>query len=95
MNKKKGYTATHDWVKKHKGQPDTCEGCGKSGFVSSKIHWANVDHKYNRVLNDYIRLCGKCHYTYDVNKGLRKNNLGVYLGRGGYLTAEQIKELTK
>ena len=59
------YGGLHDWVRKWKGTPDKCEGCGKSGLKGRKINWANIDHKYSRVLEDYIRLCKKCHYHYD------------------------------
>lgn len=60
-----GYSAKHKWVKEIKGSPDTCEHCKKSGFKSRQIHWANKDHKYKRNLNDWIRLCAKCHQTFD------------------------------
>lgn len=59
-----GYHAMHLWVKKWKGTPDTCEKCGKT-YKSKQIHWANIDHKYRRILDDYIRLCAKCHREYD------------------------------
>lgn len=65
-------SAIHLWVRKWKGTPDTCENCGKSGFTGRKINWANIDHKYRRVLEDYIRLCTKCHGKYDTEHGLRK-----------------------
>lgn len=64
-----GYRAMHRWVEKWKGKPDTCEKCGQSGLNGHKIHWANISHTYCRVLDDWIRLCVKCHKTYDkVNK---------------------------
>lgn len=69
-----GYTAIHDWVKKWRGKPEKCEGCGKDGLRGSKIHWANVDHLYRRVLEDYIRLCVKCHKKYDIENNLDKPN---------------------
>lgn len=60
-----GYVAMHYWVVRWKGKPEICENCGKSGLKGHKIHWANIDHKYRRVLEDYIRLCVKCHMQYD------------------------------
>jgi hypothetical protein len=65
------YVAFHQWVVQWKGRPDTCEKCGKSGLTGHKIHWANIDHKYRRVLDDYIRLCAGCHYEYDQENDLR------------------------
>lgn len=34
-----------------------------------QYQWANKDHKYRRVLEDYMRLCASCHQKYDI-----KNN---------------------
>lgn len=64
-----GYWAIHKWVVKKRGNPDTCEHCGKSGLSKNQIHWANKDHKYKRKLSDYIRLCQSCHRKYDIKKG--------------------------
>jgi hypothetical protein len=54
------YSSKHHWVRNHKGKPKICENCGKSAK-----HWANIDHKYHRDLDDYIALCVKCHKKYD------------------------------
>lgn len=62
-----GYKGIHEWVKKWKGRPDTCEHCGKTQLKGRQIHWANVDHQYRRVLEDFIRLCKDCHKKYDRN----------------------------
>ena len=59
------YDCLHAWVIRWKGQPETCEKCGRSELTGHMIHWSNIDHKYRRVLDDYIRLCAKCHKTYD------------------------------
>lgn len=71
-----GILVKHMWVKKIKGSPKYCEVCGKKGnyFTCIKkckeikvwnIHWANIDHKYRRVLDDYTGLCQNCHRQYD------------------------------
>jgi hypothetical protein len=62
---KVNYRNLHTWVVRWKGQPKICEKCGKSGLSGKMIHWANIDHKYRRVLDDFIRLCAKCHKQYD------------------------------
>ena len=59
------YISKHAWVSRWKGKPDTCEMCGMTGLSGVAIHWANIDHKYRRVLDDYIRLCARCHFEYD------------------------------
>lgn len=60
---KVGYHALHGWVKRWKGEPNLCEKCGTT--TSRMYHWANIDHQYRRVLDDYIRLCVPCHKVYD------------------------------
>lgn len=60
-----GYGALHDWVRREKGTPTRCSHCGKTSKIPQMMHWANVDHKYKRNLNDWIRLCAKCHKEYD------------------------------
>lgn len=61
------YRSLHAWIVRWRGQPDTCEHCGDSGLAGHSIQWANIDGKYRRVLEDYIRLCAKCHWHYDRN----------------------------
>lgn len=66
-----GVVAMHRWVEKWKGTPKKCEVCGteKKGMYD----WANVDHSYKRVLEDYIRMCRSCHRNYDIkNNNWRK-----------------------
>jgi len=64
-----GYSAIHKWIQKYKGKAKQCQHCGKIG-IGHQIHWANVDHKYRRVLSDYIALCALCHKKYDKIKKL-------------------------
>ena len=68
---KVGYNALHSWVKKHLGYPDVCEHCKKNGLSGRQIHWANKDHEYKRILEDWLRLCAKCHSSYDRGRGIR------------------------
>ena len=72
---KVGYRQLHAWVTKHKGRPQTCEFCQKKGLKGRSIHWANINGKYARDLDDYIRLCVKCHSNHDHSLDyLRKRN---------------------
>lgn len=66
------YIGAHIWVQRWKGKPSTCEKCGKANLTGHQIHWANIDHKYRRVLDDYIRLCARCHKEYDKSIPRRK-----------------------
>lgn len=65
------YGAIHMWINRQLGKPDKCEHCSKKGLKGRAIHWANINHKYRRNLNDWIRLCMKCHIAYDKKKGLK------------------------
>jgi len=61
---KAGKDAMHHWVEKWRGKPNYCEICGTT---EKRIYdWANIDHKYRRVLDDYIRVCRSCHRKYDL-----------------------------
>jgi len=60
----------HCWVKRRLGTPRKCEHCGTT---EAKLYdWANKDHKYRRVLSDWIRLCRKCHIKYDHENNATK-----------------------
>ena len=63
-----GYRSLHYWVVNHLGQPDACEFCEESGFSGHRIHWANKSQEYKRDLEDWIRLCAKCHKAYDLER---------------------------
>jgi len=68
---KASYSAVHHWVIRWKGKPTVCEGCGKIETRNRFINWANIDHTYKRLLDDYIRLCVPCHKKYDLNLKLK------------------------
>lgn len=60
---KVSYAPLHQWVARWKGKPNHCEVCG---ITEKRFYdWANVDHKYRRVLEDYISMCRPCHRKYD------------------------------
>ncbi len=61
--KKIEYATLHQWVRRWKGKPNKCDSCGTT--KAKKFEWANVDHKYRRVLEDYLRMCTTCHRAYD------------------------------
>ena len=60
---KVGYQALHTWVRKHKGTPMVCSHCNSK--KKKKYEWANISHEYKRELDDWIRLCTKCHRLFD------------------------------
>lgn len=60
---KVGKEALHNWVIKNLGRPMKCEHC--KTIKAKKFEWANKSQKYRRELDDWIRLCTKCHAKYD------------------------------
>ena len=64
------YFPLHQWVSRWKKNPGKCQHCNE---VKNMMGWANIDHKYRRVLDDYIYLCPKCHGAYDALNNLRKH----------------------
>lgn len=62
------YRALHQWVYSVKGAPLICEQCGVKKSTNYQIHWANVDGKYQRVENAWIRLCVPCHRKFDLSR---------------------------
>lgn len=70
-----GYFAVHDWIIRHFGQPNFCESCGTE--KSKAFNWSNVSKKYKRDREDWLRLCRKCHHSFDdiSNKGWIKRKL--------------------
>ena len=70
---KAGKGAKHAWIKRNKGEPKECEHCG-SRSKKKTYDWANIDHKYRRVLEEYLRLCRSCHRKYDI----KNNNYKIF-----------------
>lgn len=57
-----GYGALHSWMRREHGKPEKCQKCGRVKYVQ----WANKSGKYLRLKDDWIALCGKCHYKFDI-----------------------------
>jgi len=58
------YGALHTWINRNLGKPKECNFCGQTKVM---LHWANINHKYERKFEDYIPLCVVCHKGYDSN----------------------------
>ena len=66
LGDKVNYRQLHSWVEREKGKPHYCEHCKNSDLRHRQYQWANKSHKYLRNLEDWIRLCVKCHIAYDA-----------------------------
>ena len=70
-----GYSGVHHWIREMLGKPMKCEHCGRTD--KKKYEWANKNHKYRRNVDDWMRLCTKCHIKYDKERkqnGRQNNN---------------------
>ncbi len=65
------YVGIHNWISRKLGKPDTCSQCNKKG-TGRNMNWANISGRYKRDIGDWIRMCPKCHRTYDFEKGTHK-----------------------
>lgn len=66
-----GYQGLHNWVVGQLGKPMSCEFCGLNKIPDGRkiyFHWANKSGEYKRDINDWLRLCAKCHKNYDNQK---------------------------
>ena len=63
-----GYRALHLWVERNLGKPENCIHCGITGLTGHLINWANKSGEYKRDLEDWLRLCVKCHREFDLKR---------------------------
>jgi hypothetical protein len=65
------YSAIHHWLRRKYGKPNFCEMCGSS--EEKKYEYAlKKGRVHKRDINNYMRLCCKCHINYDFNDDRRK-----------------------
>jgi hypothetical protein len=60
-----GYSAFHKRVEAVHGKPCLCAMCGTTD--ADWYDWANLTGKYHDI-NDYKRMCRKCHRQYDNSR---------------------------
>lgn len=70
FKKQVGYAAVHDWLHLNFSNPKNCQKCNKVGSLNKggrwNIQWALLKGKnYERVRENFIGLCSKCHMYYD------------------------------
>ena len=59
------YSAFHERVRAQRGTPQYCEVC--KTIKAKRFEWANLTGTYCDI-NDYKRMCPKCHKQYDKKK---------------------------
>lgn len=64
------YIGLHNWINNQLGKPSLCENCETTS--SKRFDWANISGEYKRDLDDWVRLCRRCHTLVDgIGKHLR------------------------
>lgn len=66
-----GMRALHSWVARRLGKPSKCEHCGST--TAKRYEWSNISRQYKRSLDDWQRLCTKCHMIYDGHSIINNN----------------------
>ena len=74
---KASYAALHIRVQKIRGNPKKCEDCETK--TAKRYEWASISKKYHDI-NDYKRLCKKCHLKLDTYRSSR----GFLVSRSPY-----------
>jgi len=74
---KVGNRVLHNWVARKLGKPSLCWHCGTT--TAKRFEWSNISRTYKRDLNDYQRLCTRCHMDYDGHS-IENNNKKCQLG---------------
>lgn len=75
------YAGIHKWINREHGKPRYCEFCGS--VEEKKYQWANISNLYLRDINDWMRLCQKCHSKWDrlaqknwmTQRGIKKQGI--------------------
>lgn len=62
------YAGVHMWMVANYGNPSTCDFCRRDNLWGRSIDWANIDGKYTRTRETWLRLCKSCHKSYDLSK---------------------------
>lgn len=68
----KDYRNIHDWIRRRMNHIKECSFCGETSkldnaLITGKEHCKDVDN--------YIKLCRKCHYKYDHPNGIKHSEL--------------------
>lgn len=93
------YSTIHDWIRKYKPKPETCERCGQKRHIEC----ANISGLYKRDINDFVYVCVPCHFKIDVKtKGFvgrkhtsKSKEKMCVAKKGGTLPNEQRENISK
>lgn len=65
-NGAKSYGLRHAYIRKRLGTPNMCLACGETNIkIAKQFDWASISTRCLLNLNDWIRLCRRCHQRWD------------------------------
>lgn len=68
LQERRGYQATHDWLRKNKPKPKLCERCKEK--PATDLSYNGISSKgYSQNPDDYEWLCRSCHMLKDIGNG--------------------------
>ena len=62
------YRSKHRWVYSVMGKPTKCEHCKTK---TGRLEWANLSGEHKRIAEDWIGLCKRCHFYFDIKRHRR------------------------
>jgi hypothetical protein len=66
---KAGYTAFHQWIRRHYGKANHCENPDCRYKNPKRYEWALIHgYEHDHKRKNYWQLCKSCHVKYDLNK---------------------------
>lgn len=69
LGDKVGYQGLHDWLRRIYGKLLFCEICKRDD--RKRYDWSNKTGKYERKIENWWRLCRKCHIKYDKDNNIK------------------------
>lgn len=75
LTKTQIHTQGHYWIRRNGGQKIRCDICKTPAVFfdgMNSLDWANKDHKYRKIREDWMTLCRTCHVEYDKQNNSRR-----------------------
>lgn len=85
--------ALHNWIARHKpgGKTGVCSRCGEERYTE----WADVGHRREYDLDNFVELCKPCHIELDGDlERRRRQMMGNKFGLGRQHTPEDKAKIS-
>jgi hypothetical protein len=82
---KKLYESVHQWLRCHYGKADRCDNSPCKGVSKKYCYALKKGFKYERKIENFIKMCRSCHIIYDWTEDGRKRMSLLHMGVRPYL----------